>query len=79
MPDHPPRFVITELTLTPGTPPDLSCPHTPHIPKFDAEACRWLAPEQVREKYPRYNARCTACGQQAIIYASLQHFLEGGW
>lgn len=56
-----------------------TCPHTPHLPRYDAFACRWLSVAQVREQFPRFDGTCTACGKKVIIYASLEHFRAGDW
>ena len=58
---------------------DIRCEHAQHVPAFDAEACRYLSPEQVRGQYPRYQGVCTACHARIILYASLEHFFAGGW
>ena len=58
---------------------DVTCEHQAHTPAFDAQACRYLSPEQVREQYPRYEGTCTACHARIILYASLEHFHAGEW
>lgn len=71
--------VISEVAHTAGVPVNLDCPHTPHVPPYNAEACRWLSVEQVRAQYPRFDALCTLCHQACRIYASLAHMQAGGW
>ena len=74
-----PDIVLMETWAKAGQAIDLSCDHRNCVPAFSAEACRWYTPEQVRERYPRHDAVCSACGQRCIVYASLAHLQAGGW
>lgn len=56
-----------------------SCEHVQHTPVFNAEACRFLSPEQVRARYPRYEGMCQTCTLIIRMYADLAHFIAGGW
>lgn len=57
----------------------LNCLHLQHTPVFSAAACIHLSPEQVRERYPRFDSICTVCKLKCTIYASLDHAMAGGW
>lgn len=74
-----PGCVVGEIKMTPGVAVDLSCSHRPHIPVFTSAECRWLSTGKIRDKFPRYEGICTSCKQQIILYASLEHFVVGGW
>ena len=66
-------MVIMETWAKPGEALNRQCLHLQHTPVFNAEACRSLPPEQVKEKYPRFDSTCTTCGQQCRIWAHLDH------
>lgn len=71
-----PEIILSE---TRGILPGLItlCDHVAHVPVFTPTGP--LTPEQVRARYPRYDGRCAACGQPCRVYASVEHFLAGGW
>ena len=56
-----------------------SCEHDVHVPPFDAHTVHYWSVEQVRQRYPRYQGTCSACGAQIILYASIEHMVAGGW
>lgn len=66
-------YVISETLAKPGEPLNRTCLHLQHVPPFNAAAARPLPPEQVREKWPKYDSVCTACGQQCRIWANITH------
>ena len=66
-------IVLSETWPREGQPINRACLHVQHTPAFDAQACRYMVPEQVREKYPAFNATCTSCGQKCRIWASIEH------
>lgn len=57
----------------------IDCSHTPHVPRFDANACRGHPSEWVRTNFPRFDSVCTLCKQRIVLYASLEHYLTGDW
>ena len=63
-----PQIILSE---TPGPPGN--CLHAQHVPVFNAEACRSLTGEQVREKYPMFHGECQACHVRVKIWASIEH------
>lgn len=73
-----PPISISEIRQS-SVPLNLTCDHRPHIPVFQADACRSLPVEQVRAKYPRYEGTCSVCRQSIIVYASLEHLTAGQW
>lgn len=63
-----PQIVISE---TAGA--FTACTHGQHTPAFNAEACRYFTPAQVREKYPPFQGECSSCHRRVTIWASLAH------
>ena len=55
------------------------CPHTVHWPRYDAAACQYLTVTQIRDAWPCYQSICTLCQQRTQIWASLEHYMAGGW
>lgn len=56
------------------------CSHSA-IPKppFDKEAARSMSGSRVRVVFPRFDGKCPECGDRVIRYASLEHYIAGGW
>jgi formate-dependent nitrite reductase cytochrome c552 subunit len=54
--------------------PNRECAHLCHLPKFSAADCRWLTPEQVRQKFPCFDNECCLCHQRVKLYASKEHY-----
>ena len=69
---------ISEIRAS-SVPMNFECPHTQHRPVFNAEACQYKSKEQIQKDYPRYQGKCSACSQEVILYASVEHFVSGGW
>lgn len=57
-----------------------TCQHPNQAPvEFDEEAAQGLSVAEVRERWPRAVGPCPDCGERAIRYASMAHFVMGDW
>lgn len=47
---------------------------------FDDKAAKGLPVEEVRQRWPRLDGPCPkGCGFSGVKYASILHFVAGGW
>lgn len=60
-------------------PPIHACTHAASLPAFDADAAHGQSATWVRQHFPRFVGHCATCGQQAILYASWEHYIAGNW
>ena len=68
-----------EVHHKPGAAVNPDCPHTPHLPRFNVDACAKQTAKQARASYPRFDGVCTQCGQHVTLYASMDHYQRGEW
>lgn len=55
------------------------CEHTSCVPAWDAEKARSMDSYEVRKHFPRFMGNCPDCGQQVIVYASLEQYVAGDY